>query len=104
MKLQAELIGEYLNPDVPDEDLPALAEEALVAALLGLPGLRPGFKIRIADTRPTRCANCNTVHLQQELLPLDQAPDLGERLTPGDEVPAGECPKCRAFCYFIKPT
>ena len=102
MKLRVEINGEFVNSDVPDEDIPALVEEAIGAAIRDLPGLQPGFKVRADDTRPTRCANCSTMHLMQDLIPLQHAPDLGERLTPGDEVPAGECPVCRAFCYFIK--
>ena len=28
--------------------------------------------------------------------------NLHERVEPGGEVPAGECPKCKALCYVVK--
>lgn len=35
--------------------------------------------------------------------PLAELGNLSVRLKPGDKVPAGECPTCRAFCY-LTPT
>lgn len=102
MKLRVEITAEFANSGISDEDIPTLVEEAMGLAIQSLPGSRPGFKVRVVPTRAACCANCGTVHNQQDLLPLAQAPGLAERLTPGDEVPAGECSACRAFCYFIE--
>jgi hypothetical protein len=48
------------------------------------------------------CDNCQWTGPASAALPLENAPGLGERLDPGAEVPAGECPECKAFCYLIK--
>lgn len=53
------------------------------------------------DDHLVRCANCLWSGEKRKVLPLAEAPGLGERLDEGAEVPAGECPQCKAFCYFI---
>ena len=47
----------------------------------------------------SQCADCLAFHLDAD---LDEAQDLAERLTPGDEVPAGECPDCGALSYIVR--
>jgi len=48
------------------------------------------------------CGNCDWEGTANELgCPLDETPDLHERLDPGSVVPAGECPECRCFAYFL---
>jgi len=43
--------------------------------------------------------NCGAItHGFDKLGPIA---DIGERLTPGDPAPAGECPECGAFVYPI---
>lgn len=54
------------------------------------------------NVRKVVCANCDWSGTEDEVT-LDGAPGLDERLTPGDEVPAGECPECLCFCYLVKP-
>lgn len=54
------------------------------------------------------CSNCGWEGLTSQLATqLEDCEDLGNRLEPGGEVPAGECPTCeardwRAFCYLVK--
>ena len=49
------------------------------------------------------CADCGRLWPRGEF-PGDIASieDLYERLDPGSEVPAGECPECGALCYLQK--
>lgn len=47
------------------------------------------------------CANCQRTFTEAKVKPLAEVWHLWERLTPGDEVPIGECPKCGAFVYPI---
>jgi hypothetical protein len=35
-------------------------------------------------------------------IPLEECEALVERLEPGCEVPAGDCPECHAFCYLVE--
>lgn len=54
------------------------------------------------DTDGYRCQNCNAVYGGEG--DLKNAEDLAERLSPGEIVPAGECPVCGALCHpVIKP-
>jgi hypothetical protein len=46
-----------------------------------------------------KCANCGNE--TADIIPLDEVRGLSERLTPGDDVPAGECFKCGALCYAL---
>lgn len=49
------------------------------------------------------CGNCQWEGDFGELqCQLDEIPDLAERLDPGSEVPAGECPECGCLCYLDK--
>lgn len=48
-----------------------------------------------------RCANCLEVWGDDQIVPIEETPGLGERLTPGDPVPSGECPECGCFVYGI---
>lgn len=47
-----------------------------------------------------RCDNCDWTGPESQVRPLEDLPKLGERLTPGSQVPAGECPECEAFAYL----
>jgi len=62
--------------------------------------------IHISDNGPSedymaRCDNCGTVWPDGKLKPIQ---DAQERLYPGLETPAGECPSedCGALCYVYK--
>jgi hypothetical protein len=46
------------------------------------------------------CDNCGTV---SHLADLNAIHDAEQRLTPGEETPAGECPGCGALAFIIKP-
>lgn len=46
-----------------------------------------------------KCANCGDVTV--DVIPLEEVRELGQRLTPGDDVPAGECRKCGALSYLL---
>ena len=57
------------------------------------------------------CGNCGwegDVDLESDepdqdgFTPLWCCCDLTERLEPGSEVPVGDCPECRCFCYLSK--
>lgn len=49
------------------------------------------------------CGNCGEVHDIEALNPIV---DIQERIAPGEEVPAGECPDpdCGALCHVVRPT
>ena len=47
-----------------------------------------------------RCDNCGAII---EFDQVEAVRDVVQRLTPGEEVPAGECPSCYALAYIIKP-
>jgi hypothetical protein len=47
------------------------------------------------------CGNCGEGWAICELEPIA---DAEQRLTIGEEVPAGECPECGALCYAHKAT
>lgn len=51
--------------------------------------------------RRTECANCGSVSRESEIVELADCEGLLQRLDPGSEVPAGECPDCGAFCYLV---
>ncbi len=46
------------------------------------------------------CGNCSWQGPLAAAKELAHVPELAQRLTPGDEVPAGECPKCGALAYL----
>ncbi len=49
-----------------------------------------------------RCDNCDWEGetSDQGFTILEGCINLAERLDPGGEVPAGDCPECRCFCYL----
>lgn len=50
-----------------------------------------------------RCANCEAEFDTDFLTDkFPEIPGLLQRIEPGGEVPAGECPECGALCYLIK--
>ena len=51
-----------------------------------------------------KCADCEKVFDVSAITSLTMVQGLNERLDPGSEVPAGECPdpECGAFCYLVK--
>ena len=51
----------------------------------------------MSDTHDAECGNCNW---KGPLESLGEPRDLWSRLEPGDEVPAGDCPKCESFAYL----
>ena len=46
-----------------------------------------------------QCDNCGEVFDFDDIKLLEDVEDLELRLTPGCEVPVGECPDCGALCY-----
>lgn len=51
-----------------------------------------------------RCVTCGEEWTDTQLrtrLGEGEIDCIEERLTPGCEVPSGECPECGAFCYLI---
>lgn len=51
-----------------------------------------------SDTFPCLCANCGSVLESSE---LEFIKDAEQRLTPGEETPAGECPHCYALAFIM---
>lgn len=51
-----------------------------------------------------RCDNCDWEGDDEDagFTVLADCEYLFERLDPGAEVPAGDCPECRCFCYLVK--
>jgi len=49
----------------------------------------------------SQCDNCGWVGVPK--IELYEVKGLSERLTPGCVTPSGECHKCGALCYLIKP-
>lgn len=45
------------------------------------------------------CQNCGATWFQSELKPIEH---LFERVSPGEIMPAGECPDCGALCHIVK--
>lgn len=52
------------------------------------------------EAEPCRCDNCGH---EAHLSALDAITDAQERLTPGEETPAGQCPACGALAYLASP-
>lgn len=52
------------------------------------------------DAAPCLCSNCATTTPFAKLNAID---DIEQRISPGDEVPAGECPECGCLAYLVKP-
>jgi hypothetical protein len=49
------------------------------------------------DTDLCRCANCDWEGPMSQTRPIRR---LGERVEPGEEMPAGECPQCGALAHL----
>ncbi len=49
-----------------------------------------------------KCGNWQDCGLVHEIGDLDEYRDFWSRISVGSECPAGDCPKCGAFCYVIK--
>lgn len=50
---------------------------------------------------PAICGNCGDEHTLGDIeVPWYHAKDLSNRLSIGQPLPAGECPKCRAWSYI----
>lgn len=51
-----------------------------------------------------KCNNCDWEGDDSDdgFTELGLCSDLYERLAPGEEIPAGDCPECRAFCYIVR--
>ena len=52
--------------------------------------------LQVELERPVKCDDCEWTGLGRE---LNAVIDIQERIDPGAEVPAGECPKCSALAY-----
>lgn len=51
------------------------------------------------------CQNCDfKTDDEFALVPIEEMDELTQRISPGEPVPAGECPKCGAVCHEEKPT
>lgn len=52
--------------------------------------------------RQTVCESCGLIFEPDDVDVLyPNIPGLLDRMTPGDEVPAGECPACGALVYYL---
>jgi hypothetical protein len=49
------------------------------------------------DNRTAICWNCDSRYAVNK---LDDVCDAHERLEPGEEIPAGQCPECGHLCYL----
>lgn len=47
-----------------------------------------------------RCQNCQKVWALNSLVELSKVKNLLDRVSPGEIVPAGECPDCGALCQL----
>lgn len=74
-----------LNLHSPEEDTPIMPEEQTA------PTPPP-----VAPPPYYRCDDCGRHHLEDDLL---EVRDVFERVAPGEPMPAGECPYCRALCH-----
>jgi len=51
-----------------------------------------------------RCENCDFTCLEHNIaIRFPEIEGLGQRVLPGELVPAGECPLCGALMHIIKP-
>lgn len=56
------------------------------------------------EDRKVACNNCDWKGTESQMLhTLCQMNHLHERLSPGEEIPAGECPECSACVYLVDP-
>ncbi len=49
-----------------------------------------------------RCGNCSRVWPEEQ---LDEIRDFWSRVSPGEEMPLGQCPapECGALCHVVRP-
>ena len=65
------------------------------------PSASEAHSFNTPHNRPVECDNCDWEGTESNLgRPFDECEDLWERLDPGYEVPAGECPVCSCFSYY----
>ena len=50
-------------------------------------------------SKKVKCPNCDWTGTDDDI-DLCDVPDLIERIEPGEEVPAGECPKCGSLAHL----
>jgi len=53
------------------------------------------------DQTPVECSDCNWTGVACD---LDGISDYEERIAPGEETPAGQCPKCCALAHVVEAT
>ena len=46
------------------------------------------------------CANCGRRFREEDLAPME---DIFQRVSPGEIMPAGECPDCGALAHLLEP-
>jgi hypothetical protein len=51
-----------------------------------------------------KCQGCDKVMTEKQVIPLENVPDLLQRIAPGEVVPFGECRECGALCHKIEET
>lgn len=56
------------------------------------------LRLQLNQSPLVECGNCS--YVGRSFVALEDTPDLGQRLDPGDEVPAGECAHCGALVYL----
>jgi hypothetical protein len=60
-----------------------------------------GIREALRAQTPCRCPDCGWQGSLSDLKDhLEDLPDLAQRLTPGETVPAGDCPGCRGFAML----
>lgn len=61
--------------------------------------MRTNLAVQLKDDRPVCCGDCDWAGAASD---LPEIKDLPERITPGSEVPAGECPNCGSLAYVTE--
>ncbi len=59
-----------------------------------------GSEIRVTAVVMTRCQNCGIETAVADLKEIKG--DIRERVNPGEVMPYGECPECRALCHAVE--
>jgi len=72
---------------------------ALAALTASLGGLKSQFSSVESEDPWCECANCGTRTRESD---LKEIRDFGERVMPGEECPAGECPECGALAHIAE--
>ena len=57
---------------------------------------------QLGHETPVHCGNCEWAGTALDL--KREIADIGERIAPGEVVPAGECPVCQALAYVVSET